>query len=306
MTRFAVSIPQTFLDGVVKPAEIRRFLDRAESLGCFEGVWDQEQILGTIPALEPVDLLTYSAACTEKLRLGCAVLITAIRSPVHLAKSLSTIDQLSQGRLDVGVGLGAATRIYPAFGVDPGTRVARFVEGIRIMKALWTEQRVDLEGRFWQLKNAAMEPKPFQKPHPPLWFGGNHPNALRRAVLLGTGFIGAGSSSNVDFAEQMRLVKGFLAEAQRDPSTFDFGKRVYIAVDENKDRAWGKLAQWFGARYGRTNYEHIAIWGPANECAQRVREVIDAGARLVLFTPVYDEYEQMERIAGEVIPQLST
>jgi probable F420-dependent oxidoreductase len=305
MTRFAVSIPQTFLGEPVNPAGIRRFLDRAESLGCFEGVWDQEQILGAMPTLDPVDLLTYSAACTEKLRLGCAVLITALRSPVHLAKSLSTIDQLSQGRLDVGVGLGAALRIYPAFAADPDTRVARFTEGIRLVKALWTEERVNFEGRFWQLKDAAMEPKPFQKPHPPVWFGGNHPNALRRAVQLGDAFIGAGSASNVDFAEQMRTIKGFLGEAKRDPDTFDFGKRVYIAVDSDKDRAWSRLSEWFGARYGRTNYENIAIWGPPQECAARVREVTDAGARLILFTPVFDEYEQMERIAAEVIPALS-
>jgi len=304
LLRFAVSIPQTFLHGGVEPAAIRKFLARAEALGCYEGVWDQEQIIGAMPTLDPVDLLTYAAACTEKLRLGCAVLITAIRSPVHLAKSLSTIDQLSRGRLDVGVGLGAGTRTYPAFGVDPPGRVARFTEGIRLMKALWTEPRVTFEGRFWRLQDAAMEPKPFQKPHPPLWFGGNHPNALRRAVQLGDGFMGAGSSSNADFADNMRHLKTFLGEAKRDPQEFDFGKRIYIAVDEDKDRAWPRLAEWFQARYGRANYEHVAIWGSAAECADRVREVTDAGARLVLFTPVFDEYEQMERIASEVIPKL--
>ncbi|HLG74056.1 MAG TPA: LLM class flavin-dependent oxidoreductase [Chloroflexota bacterium] len=305
MTQFAISIPQTFPTGRVDPQLIKDFLARAEALGCFDAAWDQEQILGRMPTLEPVDLLTFSAACTTRLRLGSAVLLTALRSPVHLAKSLSTLDQLSQGRLIVGVGLGAAKAIYPAFGAQAETRAARFAEGIRLMKALWTQDSVDFEGRFWQLKNAAMEPKPVQKPHPPVWFGGGHPNALKRAAALGDGFIGAGSTSTSDFVRQVQDIRRFLAEAGRDPAAFPIGKRVYIAVDDDADRAWRGLEQWFGLRYGRTEYQHIAIWGPADECAAKVKEVIDAGAVHLLFTPVYDEAEQMERIAAGVIPKLS-
>lgn len=304
MTQFAISIPQTFPDGDVDPEAIRRFLARAEQLGCFDAAWDQEQILGRMPTLEPIDLLTFSAACTSKLRLGCAVILTALRSPVHVAKSLATLDQLSQGRLIAGVGLGASKAIYPAFGAHAETRAARFTEGIRLMKALWTQDTVNFDGRFWQLRDAAMEPKPVQKPHPPLWFGGGHPNALKRAVELGDGFIGAGSSSTADFARQVQDVRRFLAEADREEARFGIGKRVYIAVDDDGARAWKRLEEWFGLRYGRTNYQHIAIWGPPAECADKVQEVIAAGAQHVLFTPVYDEYQQMERIAAEVIAKL--
>src|SRR5207244_11578590 len=131
--------------------------------------------------LDPLHLLTVAAAYTSRVRLGCAVHLTAIRSPVWLAKSLTTIDHLSQGRLIVGVGLGTP-RVDPAFGVDSKTRVARFVESITLMKALWTEPRVTLNGRFYHLDQAAQEPKPVQKPHPPIWFGASHPHALRRAA----------------------------------------------------------------------------------------------------------------------------
>ncbi|HLQ34152.1 MAG TPA: LLM class flavin-dependent oxidoreductase [Chloroflexota bacterium] len=302
--RFAISIPQTFADGPVDPAFIKKFLVRAEALDCYDSAWDQEQILGKMPTLEPVDLLTFSAACTQRLRLGSAVLLTALRSPVHLAKSLSTLDNLSQGRLIVGVGLGAAPRIYPAFGAQAETRAARFSEGIRLMKALWTEDRVTFEGRFWQLQDAAMEPKPVQKPHPPVWFGGGHPNALRRAVQLGDGFIGAGSSSTEAFAEQAQNLRGFLSEANRDPATFPIAKRVYIHVDDSRDRAWQALEAWFALRYGRTEYQHIAIYGPPDECAAKLRDVSAAGAGLILFTPVANELEQMERLAAEVVPKV--
>jgi probable F420-dependent oxidoreductase len=303
--RFAISIPQTFADGNVDPAAIRRYLQRAEELGCFESAWDQEQILGTVSCLEPVDLLTYAAACTTRLRLGCAVLLTSLRGPVHLAKSLSTLDNLSEGRLIVGVGLGGSKGIYPAFGAQAGTRVARFVEGVEVMKALWTEPRVSLDGRFWQLKDAAMEPKPVQKPHPPLWFGGSHPDALRRAVRLGNGFIGAGSSSTEQFAQHVQQLHGFLAEAGKDASAFPIGKRIYIAVDNDPDRAWQALAAWFQSRYGRTNYQHIAVWGPPDHCAAKLREVAAAGAGLLLLTPVFEEEAQLERLAREVLPHVA-
>src|SRR6266511_5840637 len=99
------------------------------------------------------------------------------------------------------------------------------------MKALWTQAEIKFHGRFWQLDGAAMEPKPFQKPHPPIWFGANHPAALRRAVRHGDGFFGAGSSTTTQFAEQVPIVRQALAEAGRDTAGFGIAKRVYIAVD---------------------------------------------------------------------------
>jgi alkanesulfonate monooxygenase SsuD/methylene tetrahydromethanopterin reductase-like flavin-dependent oxidoreductase (luciferase family) len=99
--RFAISIPQLVADGTFDPAAFRRYLARAESLG-FESAWTGEQVLGSAPHLDPMDVLTYAAGCTERLRLGCAVFVTPLHSPVHLAKSVSTLDQLSRGRLEVG------------------------------------------------------------------------------------------------------------------------------------------------------------------------------------------------------------
>ena len=96
------------------------------------------------------------------------------------------------------------------------------------MKALWRESRVNFDGRFWQLKDAAMEPKPLQKPHPPTWFGASHPDALRRAVRHGDGFFGAGSSTTAQFAAQVTIVRQALADGGRDAGAFGIAKRVYI------------------------------------------------------------------------------
>lgn len=304
--RFAISIPQFVADGAFDPASFRAYLMRAEELG-FDSAWVMEQVLGTMPHLGPIETLTYAATCTERMRVGCVVFVTPLHSPVHLAKSLSTLDQLSRGRLEVGVGTGGRGRMFSAFEVDPSSLVARFTEGLRLMKALWTEPRVTFDGRFWQLDDAAMEPKPFQKPHPPIWFGANHPAALRRSVGYGDGFFGAGSTTTARFADQVQVVREALAAAGRNRDSFRIAKRVYIAVDDDAERARRRVATWLVGVYGdfgRT-LEPVAVSGPPDACTQGLREVADAGAELILLHPVFDEAEQMERLAAEVVPDLS-
>jgi probable F420-dependent oxidoreductase len=258
-----------------------------------------------MPHLGPVETMTYAAACTERLRLGCAVFVTPLHNPVHLAKSISSLDQLSGGRVEVGVGTGGRGRMFSAFGVDPEALVARFNEGLRLMRACWTEPEITFDGRFWRLEGAAMESKPMQKPGPPVWFGGSHPNALRRAVRHGDGFFGAGSTTTERFAEQIRLVLEALGEHGRDPAGFGLAKRVYIAVDDDAGRAERNISAALERLYGRTGLEAVAVSGPPEACAEGVRAVADAGAELILFTPLFDQAAQMERLAAEVVPQVT-
>jgi alkanesulfonate monooxygenase SsuD/methylene tetrahydromethanopterin reductase-like flavin-dependent oxidoreductase (luciferase family) len=305
MTRFAISIPQFVADGTFDPAGFRAYLARAEALG-FDGAWTSEQVLGTMPHLGPIETMTYAAACTERLRLGCIAFVTPLHSPVHLAKSLSSLDQLSRGRLEVGVAIGGRFRMFSAFGVDPEGVATRFTEGLALMRALWTEPRVTFRGRFWQLEGAAMAPGPFQKPFPPVWFGASHPDALRRAVRLGDGFFGAGSQTTAAFAEQVRIVREALAEGGRDG--FRIAKRVYIAVDEDGDRARRRIAAALEELYGffgLRGVAAVAVAGTADDCARGLREVVDAGAQQILLNPLFDDAEQMERVAADVVPQLA-
>ena len=304
--RYAISIPQFVPDGTFDPSAFRAYLARAEQLG-FDSAWAGEQVLGSMPHLGPIETLTYAAACTDRIRLGCAVLVSPLYSPVHLAKSISTLDQLSQGRLEVGLGTGGRVRMFSAFGVDPDSFVARFTEGLRLMQALWTESRVDFDGRFWQMSGAAMEPKPFQKPHPPIWFGGGHPNALRRAVRLASGFIGAGSSTTAQFVEHAQTVRNALDEFGRDPASFRIAKRVYLAVDDDADRARRRIAQALDDLYGYfglSGIERVAVAGTPDDVVSGLREVADAGAEMILLNPLFDDTEQMERLAADVIPHL--
>lgn len=300
----AVSIPQTFAGRPLDPSFIRNYLARAETLG-FHSAWVVEQIVGSIPSLEPIELLTYAAAVTTRMRLGTAVLLTALRDPVHTAKSLTTLDHLSGGRLMVGVGLGGQPAVYPAYGLKAERRAERFAEGIRVMKRLWTEPRVTFDGEFFKLQNLPQEPKPLQKPHPPLWFGAHHPDALKRTAELGDGFMGAGSLSTAKFADEVKLLRQLLTEAKRDAAAFPVAKRVYIAVDRDKARAGKRLTEWFGAFYGRPQMaEEVSVWGPPDECVAGLKQVVAGGAGMLMLNPVFDEMEHLEVFAAEIAPKL--
>ena len=303
--RFAISMPQRFGDGTFDPGAFRAFVARAEALG-FESVWTQEQVLGVFPQLAPTETMTYAAACSEHIRIGCAVYVTPLHNPVHLAKSLSSLDQLSGGRLEIGVGAGGRQRPFAAFDADPATFVARFTEGVQLMKACWTESEITFDGRFWQLRDEAMEPKPFQKPHPPLWFCGGHPNALRRAVRLGDGFFGAGSTTTAQFRRQVGDLRTILAAEGRDLAGFPVAKRVYVHVDEDASRAQQLVTEELARIYDHlgTDLTPVAVFGGPEACVDGARQVIDAGAGMILFTPLLDEAAQMERVAAQLVPHL--
>jgi alkanesulfonate monooxygenase SsuD/methylene tetrahydromethanopterin reductase-like flavin-dependent oxidoreductase (luciferase family) len=311
--RFAIGIPQLYPDGSFSPSDFTSYLARVEELGVYESAWTQEMVLGAAPQLAPLEVMTYAAACTSTLRLGCTVFVTTLHTPAHLAKSLASLDQLSGGRLEVGIGSGGPRRPFAAFGMSADRWLPRFTEGVALMKALWTEPSVTFDGEFWQLKDAAMEPKPFQKPYPRLWFGGSAPAAVRRGVALCDGFFGAGSSATSAFASQVSVVRETLAadpagrRAGVGPGQFPIAKRVYLGVDPSsgsraRDRMNDALARMYGARVPAI--EAAAVAGTVPECVDGVRAVIEAGAEMILFTPLYDNVEHMELIADQIIPAL--
>ena len=311
--RFAIGIPQLYPDGSFSPSDFKAYLARVEELGVFESAWTQEMVLGAAPQLAPLEVMTYAAACTSTLRLGCTVFVTTLHTPAHLAKALASLDQLSVGRVEIGIGSGGPRRPFAAFGLSPERWLPRFTEGVELMKALWTEPSVTFDGEFWQLEDTAMEPKPLQKPYPRLWFGGSAPAAVRRGVRLCDGFFGAGSSATDAFASQVAVVRETLADDPAGrrvgfgPGEFPIAKRVYIAIDPSsgeraRDRMNEALARVYGARVPAI--ESAAVTGTVDECVAGVKAVVEAGAEMVLFTPLYGNFEHLELIAGEIIPGL--
>ena len=305
MVRFGIGIPQVQPEPQADVAALHRFLRRAEDLG-YESAWVLEQPVGSARVLEPTAVLAHAAAVTSRMRLGTAVILLPLRVPVELAQTLATVDQLSGGRLIAGVALGAWKDRYPAFGLSAEGRVRRFEEAVQLLKRLWTEPSVTLDGEFWKLEAAAVEPKPVQQPHPPLWFGGAAPAAVQRAARLADGWIGAGSASTADFAGAHTVMREALAAERRDPAGFSVAKRVYVAVDEDRERARSRLRDWFQGFYGKPDLaDRVAVFGSPDACVEGLAEVVRAGAQLIVLNPVFDQERQAEMLAAEVIPALA-
>lgn len=305
-TPCGIELPQVFFDTPVDMEHIRRFATRAETLG-YDSFWLQERVIGDFNILEPVTLLSYVAAITATLKLGTSVILLPLRNPIQLAKAYSTLDVMSGGRAVMGVGLGGGHlgSHEDVFGYTRDGRVTRFTEAVQVMKLLWSEPKASFRGRYWNFKDISMEPKPMQKPHLPVIFGGHHENALRRAVRYADGWMGAGSSSSASFTRESIRIRDFLDQAKRDPATFHFAKRVYLAVDNDKARGERRIREWFAKRYKNADLgPKVSIWGSSAECTEKIQTLVDAGAQQIIFNPMFDEMEHLEICAKEIMPHL--
>jgi Luciferase-like monooxygenase len=176
---FGMSLPHRSPEAI-DVASVRAVAQRAEALG-FRDLWVTENTLDHVTCFDPVVVLTYAAAATTRIRLGASVVVLAIHSPLMVAHQWATLDHLSGGRAILGVGLGREHH-YRQFEVPEEGRVARFREEVALIRALWTQAKVDHRGRFYHLQGGTMSPKPVQQPLP-IWMGVGHPNAVRRGGL---------------------------------------------------------------------------------------------------------------------------
>jgi probable F420-dependent oxidoreductase len=308
--RFAVSIPQLDTSGF-DAAGVQSYLVRAEEAG-FESAWTIEQTIGSTPMIAPLPMLAYAAACTDRLRLGVGVLVSSQHDPVHLAGAIAAVDRLSHGRLDVGVSAGGGFRNFAAFGVDRDSFVSYFTEGLQLMKAAWSDEpSITFHGRFRELDDVAISPKPVQRPHPPIWFGASAPTSIARAVAHGDAFLGAGSSTTTKFADHVQLVRRALADRGRDAASFPIAKRVYLSVDNDAQRAREHVNAGLHRLYGgMPGIEDVALAGTADDVVEGLRAVEAAGAEMILLNPlgadVTDDREQLERLLADVIPAWRT
>jgi len=171
----------------------------------------------TDPVLDVASTLAYVAALTTRVRLGTSVVVLPYHHPIALAKALATVDVLSNGRLLLGVAGGWLREEFALLGVPFGERGARTDEYLALLKRLWTEDRVTFHGRFFSLDEAAFFPKPVQRPHPPIWIGGNSPPALRRAARSGDGWL-AVPRDLMQLEADIGTIRGAAESAGRDPA----------------------------------------------------------------------------------------
>lgn len=214
----------------------------AEELG-YRSLWVFQRLLAPVDELgghrldppyrsvqDPLTVLAYLAAKTTTPRLGVAVVNAPFYSPILLAKPLTTIDHLSGGRLDVGIGLGWMPEEFEAAGVPYAHRGARTADFVRCLRAIWTDDVVEYGGPYFRVPRARVDPKPVQRPHPPLLFGGNADASLRRAGRMADGWVSSSRADLASLADSIAVVRTAAADAGRDPFSLRFIARAVVKV----------------------------------------------------------------------------
>jgi probable F420-dependent oxidoreductase len=184
--------------------------------------------------LEPLTVLGYVAACTTTIRLGTGVLIIPYRHPVVTAKVIATLDVLSRGRIILGAGVGWLEEEFAFLDSPYHQRGARTDEYLQAMKALWTQPEAQFHGRHVNFSDVRCEPKPVQKPHPPIWTGGHSPAALRRTATLADGWYGHVFWRNPEaLPQEIRTIKQMVEQAGRDPRSLTYAALAYERTFED-------------------------------------------------------------------------
>jgi len=292
---FGMSLPHRSPDPIDMGA-VRQVARRAEALG-FRDLWVTENTLNEESmCFDPVVVLTYAAAVTSTIRVGASVVVLAVHHPAMVAHQWATLDYVSGGRAILGVGLGREHH-YRQFEVPEEGKVARFREEVALIRALWNDETVTFHGRFYNLDNETMSPRPVQKPLP-LWMGVGHPAAVRRAAELADGWMGSGGSSIKQFGESVPILKDALMARGRDPENFPISKRIFMAVDDNPEVARRELNRWFTEVYHNPPGTDLSgIHGTPEQVRERLEEVVAMGANHILMNPVSNYAEQVEAMA---------
>ena len=297
--------------------DVPEFARRAEEMG-FRRVTMGEHVMdGNPPRPTVLNLPAMAAAAgaTDDLRVMTGIVIAPLYHPVMLAKLVATVDQVSGGRLDFGIGISGqrGTHVeFDALGISPRTRGRRTDEMLEVMKRLWQEEGVSHRGRFFEFDDVTLLPRPAQRPYPPIWVSGRSEAAMRRAARHGDGWYPY-LFTNRRIKHSNDLVRQFAAEAGRELPGFHWGLNQPTAISDDADEAMGLAVRNVGERYVTPQHsaEDIAralcIAGTPDDCARAIEAKIEAGVEhinLGFLSPDPDGlYRQMDLFAERVMPQ---
>jgi probable F420-dependent oxidoreductase len=294
---FGMSLPHRSPDQISFNT-VRSVANRAEALG-FRDLWVTENTLDHVTSFDPIVALTYAAAVTSRIGLGASVLVLPVHDPRMVAHQWASLDYLSNGRAIMGVGIGRPMH-FQEFQIPEEGRVARFREQIELIRALWSQDSVTFDGRFFHLSNARLGIQPVQTPLP-IWMGVGHPNAIRRTAEIADGWMGSGGSSIAEFGRSVPLLREALEKIGRDPGRFPISKRIFMAVDERPEVARRELNRWFTEVYHNpAGTDASGIHGTPEQVREKLAEVVALGANHLLLNPVSRHVEQLEALAEVV------
>jgi probable F420-dependent oxidoreductase len=282
---------------------------RAEELG-FDSLWISEHMLFYVPTFDAITVLAAFAARTQRILLGSAVLLLPLRHPTVVAKEVASLDIISNGRIILGVGVGGEfPREFVACGVPVKERGRRTDEAIEVMRKLWSESGVNHEGRFFHLQDATMQPKPVQKPGPPIWIAGRSEAAIKRAARLGDGYMPYLFSPE-RYRDSLEKVSAFAQQQGRDPTTIEAGMYQFICVADTYEEARQRANQDLSIRYNQPFdriVDRYCVLGTPDQCTERLGQYVEAGVRHFILVPIPSSRglpADLETYAREVVPRL--
>ena len=299
-------------------AGFREFVDRnveAEALGYHSTFLVEHHFTGFGQVSASLNLLTWIGARTKTLRLGTAVMVLPWHNPVLLAEQIATLDLLSDGRVDAGIGKGYRQREFEGFSVPIEESDARFVECLEVMMKAWTSDTPwSHKGNYWQYDDIVVEPPSVQKPHPKLWMGAGSPRSITQVTDYGFGMLLGQYDSFETIVEEVNLFK-YLVEAKGE--TFD-PMRVGVARSVNIVETKAEYDAAIDARMaGRRRTQNLAqrpdfedtreiaelgtIYGTPDQVAEKIQDLKDAGIEYILLNCPAG-IETLRRFAKEVMP----
>jgi alkanesulfonate monooxygenase SsuD/methylene tetrahydromethanopterin reductase-like flavin-dependent oxidoreductase (luciferase family) len=226
----------------------RRHIDlcvEAEELG-FDTIWLTEHHFvedGYSPSMLP--LAAAIATRTKRIRIGTFVLLMPLHNPLHVAEDAATIDVISNGRFDLGLGQGYVPREFTGFNIPREERSRRLREGVEIIRRLFTEDTLTYEGKCYTVRNAELYPKPIQEPYPPIWIGARSRSATERAGRNGYHLAGIGEQQAAIYREALRA-------AGHNPDSFNVAQLCFAYIANKKEKAWDECE--FGLHHLLTKY----------------------------------------------------
>jgi alkanesulfonate monooxygenase SsuD/methylene tetrahydromethanopterin reductase-like flavin-dependent oxidoreductase (luciferase family) len=289
--------------------EIIALAKEAESLN-LDSIWVGDSILAR-PRFDPVTTLAAVAARTECVRIGSAVILSALRNPVVLANEMANVDLISQGRLILGLGTAARNepnrREFESIGIPFPERIGIFDEGVDVMQRLWRDPKVTYEGRHFKLDDVSLGLRPYGEKIP-VWFSASEDRSLRRVLQKGDGWLMLAASAEAFHGAWIQLQE-MAADAGRDVS--DLGRAVYVTLDIDHDAgaAMDRMRSFIEGYYGGTFEEltriHAVCAGSAEACAAWLQQFIEAGVNtLIVRFNQSDQAGQLRSFAEQVMPLL--
>lgn len=289
---------------------VRQTTKLADEIG-MDSLWVGDHIAFAVPIMDPLLQLAQAAVLSDRLTLGTSVFLLPLRHPVTVAKQVSTLDRLTEGRLIFGVGIGGEfPNEFAACGVPVKERGARLSEGMDVLRKLWSGDKVSHDGKFFPFNDVQMRPKPIQVGGPPVWCGGRSEPALKRAGQKADGYISYVVTPDM-YKSALDTMSAAADKANRKVDSFATAHLLFFRIDASFERSWDVATEHLSERYAsdfRNPAKRYCALGKPEDVAATINQFREAGVRHIIIdsvSPLNERHEQVERFAREVTPLLA-